>query len=107
MKYHVTYDVTPHREGLDREAIPEGRGACTAVLLASLLYPEDGSYSAAFVSMDGRTGEPLHDNEVWKAWAMLAAGLAESKTLAPNKRDLAKAVHDAVVAAIRGAKGGG
>lgn len=98
MRYHVTYWVAPHPEGLDASEVPKGQGACSAVLIGSLLYPDDGSYSAAFVSVDGRTGAPLDDAEIWKAWVMLAKPLGESTTLASHKRELSRLVFEAVVA---------
>lgn len=93
MRYHVTYSAKPHPDGLDKsEALASGDGACTALLVGSLLYPDDGSYSAMFLTLDGRTGEPLHDNELWKAWTMLAVRLSRSKTLGEGKRALCEHV---------------
>lgn len=97
MRYHVTYDITHHPAGLESDEILDtDRGGATAVFLGSLLYPPDGSYSAAFVSLDGRTGEPLDDAEVWKAWVMLAEHLSRSESLSDAKRELAEIVFENV-----------
>lgn len=104
MKYHVTYEVEPHTEGLTREeALATEKGAATAVIIASLLYPEDGSYSAEFVTLDGRTAKALGDDEVFKAWTMLTAYLAESEELSPGKREFCTSVFEAVRRAMRSA----
>lgn len=100
MKYHVTYTVDSHPEGLERAELPENRGACTAILLGSLLYPDDGSYGAAFVSLDGRTGESLGSAEVWKAWSMLTKHLADDPNLSGAKRELCSIVFETICAAI-------
>lgn len=102
MNYHLTYEMKAHPEGLTRDQVPKDRGACTAAFLLSLLYPEDGSYSVAAVSFDGRTGAPLEneDAELWKAWVMLAHRLAQSETLSPNKRELCREVFKVVTNAV-------
>ena len=100
MKYHITYSVTPHLEGLEQEEIPADHGACTALIVGSLLCPEDGSLGIAFRSLDGRTGQPLSDAEMWKAWTLWAKRLSESPDLGEGKKGLCKLVFDAVCAAI-------
>ena len=110
MKYHTTFEVKAHEEGvppedLTRLALPPTtatlHGACTALVIGSLLYPEDGSYSSLFLSLDGRTGKELEDAELWKAWLMLARQLSESKTLHESKRELCERVFEAVASAMR------
>lgn len=104
MKYHLTYDAKAHPEGIEKEQVPDGQGGCTAVVIGSLLYPEDGSYSTVFASLDGRTGEPLSDDELWKAWTMLTHQLGMSPTLTPNKKALCNEVFGIVKQAILSAR---
>ena len=92
--------VESHIEGLEKSKIPKTAGACTAVVVGSILYPEDGSYSAAFLTVDGRTGTSLHDNELWKAWSLLAVQLSRSDTLSEHKRELCALVWDTICAGI-------
>lgn len=82
----------------------EGYGACDAILLASIIYPADGSLSVQFVSADGRTGklEDLADNEWFKIWGMLASRLARSQTLDANKKELADIVWQTICRAVAG-----
>ena len=103
MKYHTTYHVDAHTEGLTADEVPKDSGACTAVIIGSLLYPPDGSYSAAFFTRDGRTDSELSDDELWKAWMMLAHRLAESGTLSEPKKALCRDVFEIIADAIRDA----
>ena len=100
MKYHVTYAVTPHPEGLEKEEVPADHGACTALIVGSVVYREDGSVGFLFTSLDGRTAQPLSDAEMWKSWTLWAKRLSESPDLTEGKRGLCKLVFDAVCAAI-------
>jgi hypothetical protein len=94
--------MDPHPEGIEKAAVPEGRGACDAMLLGSIVFPPDGSYSIMFMAIDGRTGEELSGVELFKAWAMLAKGLGENETLSPEKRALCESVWQAIAKAVRG-----
>ncbi len=104
MKYHITYHVDAHAEGLAANDVPKDRGACTAVVIGSLLYPPDGSYSAAFFTRDGRTDSELDDAELWKAWMMLSRRLADSDTLSEPKKALCRDVFETIASAMRSAK---
>lgn len=101
MKYHITYSVAPHPEGIEKKAVPADHGACTALIVGSVLYPPDGTCHVAFVSLDGRTGQPISDDEEWKAWTILAKQLSERASLNESKKELCKLVFDAVCAAMR------
>lgn len=99
MSYHVTYQITPHREGLEKEAVPDGQGAGDAVVILSVIYPPDGGLSLLVASHDGRTDTPLDDDEIFKLWVMLAHQLSESSTLGPGRRSLCAFVHEGVLLA--------
>lgn len=89
--YKLTYDARVEDPPVTREQIEKvGRGGCDAVVILSMLYPDDGSFSLAVVSLDGRTGEQIEDKELFKAWWLLASRLGESETLDPVRRMLAK-----------------
>lgn len=105
MSYHVTYEITPHPAGIELDDIPKGHGAADALYVLSIIHPEGGGFSVAHVGLDGRTGEDVPALDVFKAWCILAHSLSEDERLTPNKRVLCGAVHDAVVAAIRSARG--
>ena len=73
----------------------KGWGFCDAVLLSSLIYPEDGSFSCLFEPIDGRTeNKDLSDNEMFKVWSMLTSRLSKSKTLPEQKRLLCELVFE-------------
>lgn len=99
-RYRLTYEVKAHPASIGREDVPEGHGACDAVLLASIIYPPDGSYSVLFVGEDGRTGKELADSEWFKVWAMLARRLSLSETLDEGRKELAAMTFEAFRAAI-------
>ena len=95
-KYRMTYgEMTAHPEGLSAEEVKaSGRGACDALFLASLIFPEDGSLSLEFASLDGRTGNELSDLEWFKIWALLTSRLAKSHTLDRGRLEFAKLTWD-------------
>ena len=65
-----------------------------------MLYPPDGSFSLATPSLDGRTGQPVTDEELFKVWTLLASKLSDSMSLGNNKRHLASLVFEMVKTAI-------
>jgi hypothetical protein len=103
-KYPLTYDVRQEEPPLTPDEVQHlSRGAADAVVILSMIYPPDGSFSLSVVSLDGRTGEEVTDNELWKVWTMLSYQLARSKTLAEPKRELAETLHECVATALRAA----
>ena len=83
--YPLTYDL--RREDppvtalqLEKQAQRgDDRGACDAAILISIVYPQDGGVSHMILSRDGRTGKPLDDTELFKAWSMMACDLARGR----------------------------
>lgn len=95
--YPLTYEVTPRPERVTADWVREhGLSACDAVVILSMLYPDDGSFSLLPISLDGRTGEPVTDNELWKVWTLIAHNLAQSADLSEGKRALCATVFDMV-----------
>lgn len=99
-KYYITYEMNVHPEGLVKRDIPEGHGAADAVVILSMLYPPDGSFSLAVPSLDGRTHRAVTDNELFKVWTLIASRLADSMTLSANKKEFARLVFEMVRTAI-------
>jgi hypothetical protein len=106
-KYKLLYKLEGKPEGFGvdeaKAKAEEGFGSCDAMLLASLIYPEDGSFSCLFVSADGRKGiqADLDDNEWFKVWSMLANRLANSETLSDNKKAFCHQVFEIIASAVR------
>ena len=97
MKYHLRYKIEAVPEGFDKEeALRDGCGAATAIILHSILFPEDGSYGHITASLDGRTGQPLSSMELFKAWTMMAHEVAAHTDLEPGRRALAANVQNAM-----------
>lgn len=106
-RYPLTFAIDRHVPPITEKQIP-GRvlesdifAAADAIVILSMLYPEDGSFALLVDSLDGRTGEEITDNELWKVWTMLANRLMRSKTLAEPKRELAEVLHGCVATALR------
>ena len=104
MAYKVKYGLEPEAGEFTPEECREAGGGCDALVLVSMMFPADGSYSQAVSSFDGRTGgHPLHDSELWRVWSVLAAQLAGSETLRkqwPKRHALVDEVHERIRAAI-------
>lgn len=96
-RYPLTYTITVHDPPLTADQVrAQNEGACDAVVIFSLIYPADGSFSSLLLSKDGRTGEELTDKELWKVWSMFARRLADSKTLDPARKAIAAIAFDDV-----------
>ena len=105
-RFPLTYELRAEDPPLTADEIMAmGRGGCDAMILLSMLYPADGSFSLLVVSKDGRTGDEVTDAEIFKCWAMLAKRLADSSTLSPNKRELARTLWEVWREAVLGARG--
>jgi len=92
-RFHFLYNFEPKPEAIRKEEIPEGWGACDAMLAVSIVYPPDGGFSIMLLPLDGRVpGEALSDREMFKVWAMMSKRLAESSTLGEYGRSFAQMV---------------
>ena len=92
-KYKLKYDLNLDAGEFSKEEVQkEKKAGCDALFFASILFPEDGSYSAYFHSIDGRNeGKELDDNEWFKIWMSLASRLQRSETLSEGKKRIAEA----------------
>ncbi len=101
-KYKLLYKLEATPDGVPVDKIPEGMGACDAVLFCSMIYPADGSFSVYFIGKDGRRtdGKDLDDNEMFKVWSLLANRLGASTTLSEGKKKLAGEVWEIIRGAV-------
>jgi hypothetical protein len=104
-KYRVTYSIISHKDGVTADKLGQAHleklkkedvGATDAVIMISMAYPADGSFSMLPASLDGRTGKEVDDNELFKVWTMLAKSLADSPTLGPGKKAFAAQVFEEI-----------
>ncbi len=94
-KYKIRYEFNKDVGEFTKEEIEKfGCGGTDAYVFFSILYPEDGSYSQTHVSLDGRTGEPLDRNELFKLWLTLSSLLKNSEELPEWKRIIAESAFD-------------
>lgn len=96
-RYPIAYKVETPKEHPPRtpdELRDADLGGCDAIIIHSILFRADGSRSEAIVTKDGRTGDELPVDELFKSWAMLAHGLSQDKDLGEGRRLLAEMVHE-------------
>lgn len=103
-KYKMTYELK--QAEVTATEVPEGYGACDAMIMHSIIFPPDGSYSHFMVSLDGRTGEDMDTAEEFKAWTMMAATLAKRDDLSPGRKELVEYVWNTICNAMKSASVG-
>lgn len=87
-QYKLRYQLNVESGKFTKKDADEQTGLADALIIGSVLYPEDGSYLVVWKSNDGRaSGQPLSSNEQWKAWMVLASKLAEAAELEEWMRD--------------------
>jgi len=86
-KYRLKYTLKTE-PGEFKESDPREKqdGLTDALVVFSILYPEDGSYSQMHISFDGRKvtdgkAYAVNDNDIFKLWILLGADLARSSKL--------------------------
>jgi hypothetical protein len=115
-KYKMKYKFEPERGEFTKEDLKKAGdvGGTDAMILFSLIYPEDGSFSLNFWTYDGRQPEDhdkqrgiaeLPDQELFKVWMMLASRLGRSTTLSEPKRQFAQDVHQTISDILTTARG--
>lgn len=92
--FHLTYDAEKHLAGITKDQIPDGHGACDALVLCSIVYPPDGSFSLRILTVDGRSDEDLPALEQFKVWCLWCSRLMEHPGLQPGKREFLKTVFE-------------
>lgn len=82
-KYKLKYscDADCRSEGYTKEDIETDHdGLCDAMIVISMLFNDDGSYSQCEMTADGRTGKQLSTIDIFRAWSMLGMGLSEDES---------------------------
>lgn len=103
-KYHVTYDAKMHPEGVAKEDIPAGHGACDELLIVSVIHDASGASSTLFSGHNGIKSAPADDAAWFHAWTLMAKNLSESKTLPAAARTLCGIVFENIKHAVVAAK---
>lgn len=76
--YRIRYDF--RREvGKFQKEDANGKGLTDAFIFHSILFPEDGSRDEAITSFDGRTGEDLPPEEMFKSMVAMAHAILEDE----------------------------
>ena len=100
-KYPLTYEVQTHPEGITAEEVDEEEGACDAIIVMPLSFPEDGSYSWDLITAAGKeAGKELEGDEIWKAWLMLTKHLSIRKDLREGKSQICESIFNQVSALL-------
>ena len=100
-KYRLKYLLESEHGAFSKEELGEEWGGTEALILFSLLYPSDGSFSVNSWSWDGRNeSKELPDAELFKVWSLLTLRLAKSETLDEDRREFARHVFEAIRAGM-------
>lgn len=108
-KYKLKYNLSSvdgefTKEDLD-QMIGDDIGGTDALLVFSILYPDDGSFSTQMFSIDGcNNKDELSDNEIFKVWSNLSYMLANSKNLSRIKKEISQLAFDSVREFVVGIK---
>ena len=95
--YPISYDIQIHESGASPEWLDNaGRGGADAVVIWSMIYPDDGSFSLMPMSLDGNSRQEVSDDELFKCWSMMAQQLSKSTQLSAGKRDLCRRAFEVV-----------
>ncbi len=91
-KYALRYSFNEEYrdEGYTKEDATEGKGLCDAIIGISIIYQDDGSYSQAVFSANGKTKAACTPQEIFKAWHMLGMSLHEEGLLKGWHKDCVK-----------------
>ena len=92
--YPLTYSIHPEDPPRTHAEIEARKnpdvGACDAIILCSMNYPMDGSFSLEIASLDGRAGPPAYapvsSIDLFKVWSLLAKQLSEDPELEGDER---------------------
>jgi hypothetical protein len=92
-KYNLKYSWDAVAGNFSKEDIKgEHDGLCDAMMVVSILFPEDGSYSQMIMSADGRTGKELSQDDIFKVWQMIAFTLERNNGLEGWHKEIIKQV---------------
>lgn len=98
--FKLRYSVPIEVGNFTKEQLGNAGGA-DALLVTSLLFPPDGSFSAQSWSWDGRNdGNPLEGADMFRVWTVLTAQLAADEELSYWQRGLAQDALTSVRAAM-------
>ncbi len=104
MKYHLTYEMKAYPEGITKEEVPPGCGACTTMIIAGVAMGDDGSSSHLFASKDGRNDQEVSDNDMFRTWTLMAKQLSESEELSDDKKAFCKEIFEIIRQAVVGGR---
>jgi hypothetical protein len=88
--FHLRYKLDFESGEFSKSEIAEGFGAADALMICSISYPEDGSYSMVPLSRDGRTNQELTAKEMFKAWILLGQHIAQMDDLDEGRKLIAE-----------------
>lgn len=102
-EYKIKFDISTEVGSFSKDEIKASKsGGTDALIVFSLLYPEDGSFSMFHFSFDGRNkGEEVSHKELFKIWAMLTSQLSKSESLSKEKKEFCKVVFDTIFLTLK------
>lgn len=99
-KYKLKYSLDANPGEFDKDEITDG--GTDALIVGSLLFPEDGSYSQTYFSIDGRNkGKAVPVMDEFKFWLLMAKSLSENEKLPEGRRAFCRMAFDTFVEAMK------
>lgn len=80
-KYKIRYklSIEDRKEGYTAEERDEEQGLTDGILVVSMVYPEDGSYSQRIImAYNGERHDAMTEGELFKLWMTMGLGLADT-----------------------------
>ena len=96
LKYKLDFDPGKYLIEKEEDA-EENCGYTDALLVVSCLRPPTGEYSQQFFSMDGVTGKPMTQSEIFKAWLCIAAAIGQHPDSTPFQREICQDIFKGVM----------
>lgn len=91
--YFIRYRIEEGRYG--KEDAADNEGLTQDLVLISCITQPSGGYSQTWRAVNGATGKPLHHQDVFKAWILMASSLREKEDLHPETREFLNEVFEA------------
>lgn len=88
-KIKYKFDIETDPAGYTVKDITEDDGLSDGLVVFSILYPEDGSYSQKLVcAFNGETKKSFTDHELFKLWSVLGLGLSNYNELPSHEASI-------------------
>ena len=93
-KFYMTYELEPKPEGVSEDDVLPAKGVCDSAVVIAIFNEPGGVYRQGTRTLDGQTGEPLNEEQRFKAWLLWAMAMGNDQKMSPGLRLFAKNVFE-------------